>query len=308
MRFLLTRKSYFIKVLPLVVTLFVIAGCSGGGGGGNSSDDGTSTGPTDSTPPETMLDSTPTAQSNSTTGSFSFSSSEAGSTFEVSVDGGAFASAASPFNTPVLAEGDHTFAVRATDVAGNVDATPAEFAWTIDITPPDTNLNSNPDATTESTDAAFTFSSPDATSTFEVSVDGGAYVAQTSPFNANGLAVGMHSFAVRAIDAAGNTDASPAEYTWEVLAPVTVSIVVIPVVDTAKNSITDLDASGSSASNGAPLTFTWTQTYGTDVTGGVGTLTGATPSFTSPLDVSTVLFDLEVDDGNGQQWNRWRAG
>ncbi len=40
-----------------------------------------------------------------------------------------------------LAVGPHTFAVRAIDAAGNVDATPASFAWTItDGTAPETTI------------------------------------------------------------------------------------------------------------------------------------------------------------------------
>ena len=35
-----------------------------------------------------------------------------------------------------LANGSHTFSVRATDAAGNVDATPATRTWTINITTP----------------------------------------------------------------------------------------------------------------------------------------------------------------------------
>ncbi len=35
-----------------------------------------------------------------------------------------------------------------------------------------------------------------------------------SPFEVSGLVVGGHEFAVRATDAAGNTDATPAVHTW----------------------------------------------------------------------------------------------
>ena len=58
-----------------------------------------------------------------------------------------------------------------------------------------------------------------------------------------------------------------------------------------------LDGTGSSDPDDQGLGYTWTQTYGPDVTEGDGALTGGQPSFTAPDDVSTLVFDLTVDDG-----------
>jgi hypothetical protein len=79
----------------------------------------------DSTAPETAIDSGPEGATADATPTFTFSSSEPGSSFECSVDGGAFASCSSPYTTEPLANGTHTFAVRATDPGGNTDATDA---------------------------------------------------------------------------------------------------------------------------------------------------------------------------------------
>ena len=62
---------------------------------------------------------------------FQFSASESSSTFECSVDGGVFAPCSSPYTTPLLAEGAHTFAVRATDAADHSDPTPATRSFTV---------------------------------------------------------------------------------------------------------------------------------------------------------------------------------
>lgn len=67
--------------------------------------------------------------------------------------------------------------------------------------------------------------------------------------------------------------------------------------DTMRSALITLDGSGSSDPEGAQLSYTWTQVYGPDVTGGTGVLTGEAPSFTSPAGVSTVIFKLVVNDG-----------
>jgi hypothetical protein len=180
--------------------------------------------PADTTPPETTIDSGPEASTTSTDADFTFSSSEGGSTFECSLDGAAFAGCASPAQLTGLAVGPHTFEVRATDAAGNMDSTAAAHGWTIaapsDTTPPETTIDSGPAASTSSTSATFTFSSSESGSTFECSLDGGPFAGCTSGLTHNSLAIGAHSFSVRAVDAAGNTDGTPASHNWTVQAPV----------------------------------------------------------------------------------------
>ena len=58
-----------------------------------------------------------------------------------------------------------------------------------------------------------------------------------------------------------------------------------------------LDGSGSTDTEGDPLTYTWTQISGPAV--GTGTLTGANPAFAAPPEVCTIVYDLSVDDGSG---------
>ena len=176
----------------------------------------------DTTPPETTIDSGPSGTASSASASFTFSSSEAGSTFECKLDAGAFGSCTSPKSYAGLSDGSHTFSVRAIDAAGNVDATPASRTWTVstapppDTTPPNTTINSGPSGTVSSTSASFTFSSSEAGSTFECRLDGGAYAPCTSPKNYTNVSRGSHTFNVRAKDGAGNVDPTPATRTWKV--------------------------------------------------------------------------------------------
>ena len=170
----------------------------------------------DATAPNTTIDSGPTGTIGVTTATFTFSSTEPGSTFECRLDTGTFTACASPQTYTGLAAGEHTFAVRAIDAAGNVDATPATRTFTVDSTAPDTTITSGPTGPTNSTNASFAFTSTKAGSTFECRIDGGTFAACTSPQAYTGLAQGEHTFAVRAIDTAGNVDPSPATRTFTV--------------------------------------------------------------------------------------------
>jgi hypothetical protein len=85
----------------------------------------------DTTLPTTTISAAPAATTTITSATFSFSANEVSATFECALDGAAFTSCASPITYTGLSLSLHTFAVRAIDQAGNVDATPARFAWTI---------------------------------------------------------------------------------------------------------------------------------------------------------------------------------
>src|SRR5439155_12024862 len=108
------------------------------------------------------------------------------------------------------------FDVRATDQAGNTDASPASHTWTVDLTAPQTTIDSHPPDPDNDSAPSFQFSSSEPGSTFECRADGGGWAACTSPHALSGLTDGAHTFDVRATDAASNTDATPASYPWTV--------------------------------------------------------------------------------------------
>jgi len=85
--------------------------------------------------PDTSIDSGPGATTADSTPAFAFSADESGATFACSVDGAAFAACSSPATTAPLALGAHTFAVRATDHAGQTDPTPASASFAVVAVP-----------------------------------------------------------------------------------------------------------------------------------------------------------------------------
>jgi RHS repeat-associated protein len=259
----------------------------------------------DTTPPDTLITGDCPGTTNNTTASFTFTSDEAG-TFQCKIDNAAFTKCTSPKAYAGLKVGSHTFTVRAMDLVGNFDLTPAKCIWTVDLTPPNspivssktptndtsptwtwvsggggngtfrykldsadmttgtasttaktftpvtaldgglhalyvqeqdtagnwsasgsfaivvdttapaTTISSNPANPSKSATASFSFTSSEADSTFLCQMDAGSWVACTSPKPYSGLIAGSHTFSVKAIDAAGNTDATPAIYIWTI--------------------------------------------------------------------------------------------
>jgi hypothetical protein len=180
----------------------------------------------DTTPPTTTIDSHPVDPSPGQSASFSFHASETGSKFECSLSLGAapdsFSSCVSGKTYTALADGEYTFKVRATDLAGNQQPTPTSFTWTVDnsiadTTPPETKIDSFPPDPDLSSTASFTYESSDPSSSFECSLDGAPFNScATGGITYSGLGDGPHSFQVRAVDPSANVDPTPAGYSFTV--------------------------------------------------------------------------------------------
>jgi hypothetical protein len=95
----------------------------------------------DTTPPDTIIDSGPSGTVSSTSATFTFSATEL-STFQCRLDGAAFAACTSPKSYTNLTNASHTFDVRATDTSNNVDQTPATRTWIVNERPPVANAQS----------------------------------------------------------------------------------------------------------------------------------------------------------------------
>src|SRR5215218_8845118 len=129
--------------------------------------------------------------------------------------------------TPPSAEGTYDFVIKyqsSVSPPGSNDPQALQgngvvsvfYRLTVDHTAPDTVIDTGPSGTVNSNSATFTYHSTEANSTFETRLDNGAWVSNGSATSKTytGLADAPHTFDVRATDAAGNTDLSPATRNW----------------------------------------------------------------------------------------------
>jgi Bacterial Ig-like domain len=126
--------------------------------------------------------------------------------------------------------------------------------------------------------ASFGFSASEAGSTFRCSLDGAAYGACTSPAAYSGLADGSHTFAVYAVDAAGNADATPATRTWTVDTVAPAAPVITGPADGSVNGTGTVVVSGTAEPGSTVAVSDGTTQRGTGTVSGDGswsvTLTG----------------------------------
>jgi hypothetical protein len=189
---------------------------------GNTSPVSTRNVSVDTGPPDTTILTGPPARTNDRTPTFTFRS-EPGATFTCRVDGGPFTSCTSPHTTGALGQGEHTFAVRADDVAGNRDETPATRTFFVDLTPPVAPaVVSGPEGATTESSPAFDFTT-EAGTTVECRLDGpggpGSFAPCSSPRRFEGLAPGAYTLHVRSTDTAGNPSTTSRSFTVTVPQP-----------------------------------------------------------------------------------------
>ena len=123
-------------------------------------------------------------------------------------------------STPDDRDGDGYNNVEETRAGSDPDyptSTPASDTRTVDITAPETTITASPLEFSSDDMPSFGFSSDEGGSTFECQLDGAGFSPCTSPASyPGGVSDGFHTFEVRATDSLGNTDATPASYTWTI--------------------------------------------------------------------------------------------
>ena len=225
----------------------------------------------DLTPPKTVIRKQPPALSSSTTSTFEFNSPDPTATFQCSLNGAPSQVCTSPVIYTGLADATRTLLIQAVDPAGNVDTQAQPITWTVDTTPPDTAL-ANPGNIVAKSDPAFKFSSSELNATFECSLDSAPFAACTSPDYVTVPHSGPHKFHVRAVDAAGNVDPTPAVYSW-----------TSDLTPPKRPEVTIFAAPRAKSSSASPIP-------------GTTPAPGSAPTFTNPLSklLATPAFTLET--------------
>ena len=171
-------------------------------------------------PADTSLTSGPAEgeEIGTATPSFGVSSGDPAATFQCSVDGGNFTDCGSEGSAGVgpLSPGGHALAVRSVDPRGNADTTPATRSFSVESRSPETAIDRAPRPRTRNRRAILRFSSDEQGSSFECKVDRKPFVPCSSPRRLRRVAPGQHRVKVRATDAVGNSDATPAQARWRV--------------------------------------------------------------------------------------------
>ena len=205
-----TRKIFRAALLASLLSLAFAAAafgdncedCDGGGGGGGGG-----------AVPATTINSGPAANAHTAdiTPTFTFSSSLAGSTFKCKVDGGVWANCDSPKTTSALAQGSHTFYVKA--IKGlEEDPTPASRMFVVDSVSPTLSFTNSPaaGARTKDTTPTYHFTVGDANpTTMQCKVDNNAWApCQAGSWTPAALSHGTHSVYGKATDVAGNVSST----------------------------------------------------------------------------------------------------
>jgi hypothetical protein len=177
---------------------------------------------TDTTVPLVHFTSGPVGITGDPTPTFGFASNETGTAFQCHFEGQPFVNCASPYTrTARLSDGTHTFSIKGVDAVGN-ESTVVSRQFVVDTTPPNTTITGGPAAGGSTADRTptFTFSSSEASSTFQCHYDAKVFVPCTGPGASDtpstALTVGQHTFYVKAIDRAKNADPTAAARTFTV--------------------------------------------------------------------------------------------
>ena len=169
--------------------------------------------------PVVTIDQKPPASTSSTSATFEFHASPVASGFECRLDAGAYApcNAGSISYAGPLGEGLHSFRVRGTNENGTGSTAP--YNWAVDLTAPTASITSHPANPSPGKSASFRYNSSEPGSKFECRLsplEASFIPCDTQPTVYSTLADGNYKFEVKAIDPAGNAQATATPFQWTV--------------------------------------------------------------------------------------------
>jgi len=163
----------------------------------------------------------PGTPTNQTSAAFTYSS-KTSVAFLCSLDGGGYVSCGSGTSgarsyAGPIAPGVHSFRVAAQSGATTTD--PAVWTWTIDTTPPPApTIVNHPADPTDQTSAAFSQADSETGVDYQCKLDGGSFQSCGGGKSYSGLALGGHTYQVKALDKAGNAS-GPTSFSWTIVPP-----------------------------------------------------------------------------------------
>ncbi len=164
----------------------------------------------DTTAPQTWIVDGPALNvSSSVSPQFTFSASEPVE-FECSVDNTEFEDCESAMDTAAmgLIDGEHSVEVRARDIAGNVDSSPASSVFVIDtIAPAAPSLDSQIPEYVAGSSIEIELTPPADSFITKCKLDFGPWSECDGDFRDSGLSSGAHEFQAKSVDRAGNESA-----------------------------------------------------------------------------------------------------
>lgn len=167
----------------------------------------------DTQAPQVQITSNPAKETNQPTATFQFVATDMGTGIqlvECRIDSAAFQACNNlSVQYDTLTQGNHTFNVRAKDLAGNSSST-ASYTWFVDLTAPVLSFIRTPMNPTTDRLAVFEVRVTDNSTSpliVECKLDGGAFATCSLNQALNMDKDGTHTFSVRAKDSAGNVSA-----------------------------------------------------------------------------------------------------
>jgi hypothetical protein len=229
----------------------------------------------------------PAAFSASRTATLRFADSRTDATFTCRLDAAPARACTSPVTYQNLAEGSHTFRVRAKSPTLR-QSNEASLTWTVDVTRPAQPTVTSPSSPTSSATVTVRFSSAsNDVDHYLCSLDEATAVACSSPQSVIAAAEGLHTYAVTAVDRAGNTSTAGTGFWYRD------SLTPVPVVNDGPSDPT--------TSTGATFTFASSEggvSFGCSLDGSPFTAC-TTGKVYGSLGLGTHTFKVRSTDGSG---------